>query len=245
MLERKGSPLTVKYSGWRSAGNKAPLSNLQKGAIQAVAKTNMGAIAEFNQALGKTMEKTIEDRIAAGGGMKQIKQDLIPIIKEQFGENGIVTIDRIGQIVPYIEVGPDGTLRRAEKTITRPYSTNTKAYADMLSRTATHSAYEKGRVEGYKSQGVEQLRFVGPNDPPRVRAEHAAVLGTVFDVGSIEEEYFMELLSEPNCRHRTIPFMNNPKYDTPQSSFDAMKEKIGVYYDEDAGKWTYDKNVAE
>lgn len=55
----------------------------------------------------------------------------------------------------------------------------------MLSRTATHAAYEMGRAEGYKASGYQKWRFVGPSDE-RARVWHGALLGRVFEYDSEE-----------------------------------------------------------
>ena len=84
---------------------------------------------------------------------------------------------------------------------------------------------------------MKKVRFVGSNDE-RTRPWHSVLLGNTYDIGS--DEYFMALdvLSEPHCRHRFIPFFDDPKFDTPQSVFDKRREESGVYFDDKKGQWS-------
>ena len=222
--------------GFRQTGAD-DFGNLQKEQIKKIYREQLGYLGETNQLIGKAMKTAIKDRIKQGGGYEEISNDLEKFVTEAFGAEG-VTIDRTGQVRDTVEVGKDGTLRRVQKEITRSYHSTVQAYSDMLGRTSTHAALEAGRGEGYKQQGVKQVRFVGSNDEIS-RAWHVALLGNVYDVGS--EDYFMALdvLSEPNCRHRFIPFFDDQRYDTPQEKFDEMKEKSGLTWDDENEQWSF------
>ena len=222
--------------GYELTGTKSGISDLQRRAIKAMAKEQLGYIAEFNNALGSQMQAKVIALIKEGKGMAAVKEELKPFIKEMFGENGRVVINRVGETKDIIQVLKDGTLRKVKKEITREYSTSVDAYSDMLSRTSVHTAQEKGRTEGYKSQGFEKWRYISAQDE-RVRPEHQILSGRVFLFGTSESEYAEQVLSEPNCRCRKIPFFDNPKYDTPQAHYDKLKEKAGLYFDKDTNEW--------
>lgn len=240
LAKRIAIQFTVSYRG---TGARAPLSALQKSAIQSVAKVNMGAMADFNSALGKTMEKTIEDRLKQGGGYESIRKDIIPLIQEKFGTEGI-EIDNRGKIRTILNVDKDGSIYKTEKVIENTYSTTVENYANTVSRTTAHAAYTEGRRAGYIAQGIKQFRYLSANDE-RVRPYHLSLSGMVFDVGSEQEELCNEALSEINCRCRIIPFMDNPKYDTPMVEFAARKEAAGLFFNEDKQAWDFKTEVVE
>lgn len=222
--------------GYRKSGSKTDISDLQRNAIKNLSKEQLGYIAEFNQALGKQLEGRVKELIAEGKGYADIRREMKPFIQEIFGPDGAVTIDRTGQTRQIIQVLSDGSLQRVEKTITQPYSASIDTYSDLLSRTATHAVYEKGRAWGYKSQGFKKWRLVGPADE-RARPWHVALLGRVFEYGTEESDMALEVLSEPNCRHRAIVFFDDPKLDTPEEFFTNQKEKAGLRFEN--GEWGF------
>lgn len=222
--------------GYRTTKARPGLSEHQKNAIRELTVVNMGYISEFNDALGKQLQGHLQEIIKVGGGYDDVKRNMKPYIEEVFSDSGVVTIDRRGQIRTVVEVGQDGSLGRVEKPITKPYSISINAYSDMLGRTVAHAAYERGRVEGYKAQGIKKLRVIGALDE-RTRPAHAAVVGKVFEIGSQEEENIQTLLSEPNCRHRTIPFFDNKTLDTPDVVFEKRKKEAGLVFRD--GAWGF------
>lgn len=212
------------------------ITDLQRRAVRELTTQQLGYITEFNQALGKQLTDKTRDLVAQGKGYADIRQEMMPYIEKTFGSDGTVTIDRIGQTRTVIEVSKDGSLSRVEKVITQKYTTNTEAYADMLSRTSVKSAYEKGRAEGYKNDGYTKWRFVGPMDD-RARAWHTALIGRVFEYDTQESNMALEVLCEPNCRHRAVPFFDDPDLDTPAKVFEDQKAKAGLKFED--GEWTF------
>lgn len=227
--------------GFQSTGARS-ISSLQKEQIKKVYKENLGRVAEMNDALGLQMERAIKERIALGGDHEAIRKDIIPMITEAFGDSGKITIDRTGQTRTVIEVGKDGTLRRVEKTITQPYTNNLKSYSEMLSSTASHQALEKGREAGYIKQGVKKWRPVGGDE--RSRPWHQAIVGNVYEYGTEDSDMAEEILQEPFCRHRQIPFFDDPKFDTPASVFEKRKEDAGLFWDKEKGQWSLPESKA-
>jgi SPP1 gp7 family putative phage head morphogenesis protein len=221
--------------GWRSTGNKAPLSALQKGAITKVSEVQFGYLKSFNQAIGDQVETKIKENLASGGGYKSVKEE----IQKMFSGQETVSMDNTGKTRIEYDVARDGTITKREVTITQPYSTTVENYADTASRSIVHSAISKGRSASYQAQGQESWRWLSANDS-RVRPAHMFLAGNVYTYGTPESDdalYMME--NDFNCRCREIPFMNNPKYDTPMEEFEARKEKDGLYFDEDKEAWAF------
>lgn len=220
-------------TGFRATKTEVQIGELQRRAIQNLAAENLGYITEFNSALGDKLARHLREVIKVGGGYEDIKRNMRPYLDEVFGSQGTITIDRTGQTRQVIGVDKFGNLHRIEKLITQPYSTTIENYSDMLSRTVTHAAYEKGRAEGYQSQGISKWRFVGPADE-RARAWHIALIGNVYEYDTSESDMALEVLSEPNCRHRAVVFFDDPKLDTPEEFFMNQKEKAGLQWKDDA-----------
>jgi hypothetical protein len=210
-------------AGFKQANNTGTVGDMQRRAIKSLVKEQMGYLTEFNQAIGDQLTQEIKSRIAAGEDYAQIKKSIIPYIEETFGENGKVTIDRVGQSKEIIVVDQHGNLSRKLKEISRKYTNSVQAYSDMLSRTSVHSALVKGQAEGYKARGYTHVRFVGSNDE-RSRDWHRILLGNVYKIDSDDYYMALDVLSEPNCRHWFEPYFDDPKYDTPQSFFDGIKK---------------------
>lgn len=229
-------------AGFHASKTWVQIGELQKRAIQNLAAENLGYIMEFNSALGDKLAGHLQEVVRAGGGYADIKRNMRPYIEEVFGPNGAVTIDRTGQTRQIIKVDRFGNLHRIEKLITQPYSTTIENYSDMLSRTVAHQSYEKGRVEGYKASGFRKWRFVGPSDE-RARSWHVALLGKVFEYDTEESDMALEVLSEPNCRHRAVVFFDDPKLDTTEEFFTDQKEKAGLFYNEDRQAWNFKESA--
>ncbi len=51
------------------------------------------------------------------------------------------------------------------------------------------------------------------------------LIGKVFEYDTPESDIALGVLAEPNCRHRAIVFFEYPKLDTPDSFFEAQKQK--------------------
>jgi len=211
--------------------------SLQRRAIEELTTTNLGYLDEFDSALGDKLKGHLQEVIKVGGGYEDVRRNLVPYVEEVFGENGQVTIDRTGQTREIITVDQDGNLHREQKTIQEPYTTSVKAYSEMLSRTVAHSSYAKGRATGYKASGIEKLRVVVMQDE-RARASHLAVHGKIIEIGSPEEQMILDLHSEPNCRCRTIPYLDN-NLDTPNSVYEKQKDKFDLKFEN--GEWMFNK----
>ena len=221
-------------AGWDAEGG-GKLAPIQLKAIEKMTAKSVGYLTEFNSALGSQVADRISELMAEGVLQKDIAKEIIPYVDELLSPDGKVVIDHVGQKRTVLNVGKDGRIFKVEKTITRKYTTNPQAYADMLARTSTHNALEDGRAEARQSSGITRWRFSGPADE-RSRPWHVAVVGNVYTYGTAQSDYARELLSEPNCRHRSIDFLGDKDLDTPESHYTKLKDDAGLKYTD--GEWT-------
>ncbi|WP_094226934.1 phage minor head protein [Methanolobus psychrotolerans] len=226
------------------SADKERLSQVQQNAIKRLSAEHFGYISEFNRAAGEQIKDRARELLTEGKGYADISKEVREYAKGVFGGSERIIINHVGQTRTVIQVGKNGTLRKIEKKITKPYVTNSKAYADMLARTSTHSAWEEGRALEYQRMGFKFWRFTGPSDE-RARDHHIAVLGRVYEYGTEQSDLALQLLHEPNCRHRQIPFFNDEDLDTPQSFYDEIKRKSGLYWDEEAGEWNFRRKTVD
>lgn len=210
------------------------LSEQQERAIKQLSAEHFGYISEFNRQMGEQLKDEARDILRNNGGYKDIAKYTKQVLE---GQEKVV-IDHVGQTRKIIAVGKDDKLREVEKIITRKYVTTVDNYANMLGRTATHSAWAEGRAIGHRKLGFKKWRFVGPFDE-RSRPDHAVVVGNVYTYGTPESDLALRLLHEPNCRHRAIVYFDDPELDTPQEFFEKQKTKAGLKWDDDKGKWTF------
>ena len=228
--------LVTYYKAGSNDVRKSRWTKQQQAAVDALTASHFGHLAEFDKVIGEQIKDKARDILKANGGYAEIKQELFPYIDKVFGGDEPIIINNVGKIRTEIRLDKNGKLYTLEKKITKPYTTNSKAYADMLSRTAAHKAWEQGRVDEYQMMGFKSWRFTGPSDE-RARPWHVAMIGQIFEYGTDQSEMALTLLGEPNCRHRAIPYFDDPKLDTPQSFYDKQKEKAGVKWDDEKEDW--------
>jgi len=228
-----------KQSFLRSSSEE--LTRVQLETIEQLSAEYFGYIAEVNGAAGEQLKtrarEIILEQAENGGSGEIIGEEIRQYAEDIWGGSETITIDRTGQTRQVIEVTKDHTLRIVEKEITRAYHTTVDSYADMLARTSMHGAYEDGRAAAYQEEGFKMWRFVGPVDE-RSRPDHSAIVGQHFTYGTPESDMALQLLHEPNCRHRAIVYFDDPDLDTPQEEYEKQKEAAGLYYDEGKG-WAF------
>lgn len=227
-----------KASSTLQSATEEELSRQQKSAIQQLSAEHFGYIAEFNAAVGEQLKREARNLLQQEKGYSEVKKEILQYTDDVFGGKETVMIDRVGQTRNIIKVGKDGALREVEKTITRPYHSSVTDYADMLSRTSTHSAWERGRASEYQRQGFGRWQFVGPIDE-RSRPDHVAILGNVYEYGTEQSDYALRLLDEPNCRHRAVVYFEDEELDTPGDFFEQQKEQAGLKWDEEKDEWAF------
>ena len=226
-------------AGWRlEEGGK--LTTIQQRAIKKMSASTAGYIHEFNKAIGKQVSGKISELMAVEMLNKDIAKELITYVDEVFGKNGQVIIDHVGQTRQIIKVDQYGKLSKVDKVITRKYTSNPKAYSEMLAQTSTHNALEQGRAEGRIAKGKKYWRFAGPA-AENSRPWHVALIGNVYEYGSDQSNYAMEILAEPRCRHRSIEWFDDVNLDTPQSHYQKLKDDAGLKWEKD--KWTMPENI--
>lgn len=231
------SGLVVYYKAGSDDVRKSKWSKQQQAAVDKLSVEYFGYLAEFDRALGNQIKDKAIEILKQEGGYAEIKRELITYVNDVFEGNEQIIINNIGKKRIEIKLDRDGKLYKVEKEITKEYHTNPKAYADMLSRTSVHAAWEEGRQSQYRSMGFTKWRFTGATNRERNRPWHIQVVGNVYEYGTEQSDLAMGLLKEPNCSHRAIPYFDDPKLDTPQSFYDKQKEKAGVKWDDDVGDW--------
>lgn len=210
------------------------LSEQQERAIKQLSAEHFGYISEFNRQIGEQLKTDAQDILRNSGGYK----DIANYTKQIFEGQENVVIDHVGQTRKIIEVGKDGKLREVEKVITRKYVTTVDNYADMLGRTATHSAWAEGRVIGHQKLGFNFWRYVSVCDE-RSRADHCAVSGSVFKYGTPESDMALDMMHSPHCRCRAVVYFTDESLNTPMSFFEEQKKKAGLKYDDEKQKWVF------
>lgn len=230
------SGLVVYYKAGSDDVRKSKWTKQQQAAVDKLAVEYFGHLAEFDRTMGNQIKDKAIEILKQEGGYAEVKKELVKYVNDVFDGNENIIINNIGKKRIEIKLDKDGKLYKVEKEITNEYHTNPQAYADMLSRTSTHKAWERGRASEYQKIGFPGFIITGPSDE-RARPWHVALLGKVFYWGTEQADLAMEVLGEPNCRHRITPYFDDPKLDTPQSFYDRQKEKAGVKWDDDVGDW--------
>jgi len=214
------------------------LTNVQKNAIKRLSAEYFGHISESNKAVGEQIKDKARELLKDEKGYADISAEIRKYASDLFEGSEKVTINNVGKTRKVVQVGKDGKLTQVEKVITRPYVTNVRAYSDMLARTATHIAWEQGRASEYQRMGFRFWRYLSANDE-RVRADHMALSGQVFEFGTPESDMAESVMHEPNCRCRKIAFFNDPELDSPMSRFERQKERAGLYWDVEKEEWAF------
>lgn len=218
------------------------LSPLQEAAIKKLTAEHFGYMNEFDRAIGEAIRDKAREILRNEGGYKDIKQEIKKYVSDVFDGNEKIVINHVGQKRTILKVDKDGQLYEVEKTIEKEYVTNADAYADMLSRSATHKAFEQGRAAENQRMGFGKWRFVGPTDE-RARPWHVALIGNVYVYGTPQSDYALQLLGEAHCRHRAVVFYADPDLDTPAAFYQKQKDKAGLYWNEEKGEWAFRSNV--
>jgi hypothetical protein len=226
--------------------NKNPddgLSDLQRETVRKMTDEKFGYISQFNKTLGDQLaakaQEILKDHGGKEGGREEVTKLIKDYVEQVFDGSETVVIDRTGQTKQVIEVGKDKKLKLVDHVITRAYHASPETYSTMLGRSAVHSAYEQGRAEAYQQDGLTMWRFVGPVDE-RSRPAHSAIVGEHYTYGTDESDLAMSLFDEPNCRHRSIPYFDDPELDTPQEEYDRIKDEAGLHWDEDKEEWAFE-----
>ena len=230
--------LLVYYKAGADSVRKTKLSPLQYAAIDKLTKEHFGYLAEFNQAVGNQIRDKAKTILANNGGYDAIKKELIPYIEDIAIGKEQVIIDNRGKMRTVIGMDKEGKLYKTEVEITHVYKTNINAYAETLSRTSIHTAWEDGRHDEYRRMGFKRWRFLGPLDE-RARPWHSQCVGNIYEYGTEQSSLAEMLLREPNCRHRSIPIYDDPALDTPQEVYDKLKIKAGLHWNDTASQWAF------
>lgn len=226
------------YKAGSHSINSKRLSKQQLAAIDKLSAEHFGKISEFNNAIGEQIKNKARLVLSSGGGYEEIEKEIFPYVSDVFKGNETILFDNRGKLRTEIKVDKYGRLYEKEVEITRVYKTNVRAYTEMLSRTATHTAWEHGRLDEYARMGFDLWRFTGVIDE-RCRATHAACVGQIYEYGTNQSDLAMKLLAEPHCRHRVVPIYNDPVLDTPQEFYEGIKVNSGLTWDSQQDDWVF------
>ena len=234
--------LSMNIASHYMAGNDdikiSTLTKTQQVTIQNISAEHFGYMAEFDKALGEKLKENVKSIFEKEGGYKDVKEEILKHVDDVFSGKDTITINHVGQRRSVINVDKDGKLYQTEKVIQQPYTTTPEAYADMVSRTASHRALERGRADAMSKIGFNKFRYISACDE-RSRPAHCALSGSVFEYGTEQAEMALSLLGEPNCRCRTISYHDDIGLDTPASRFEKYKERMGVYWNEELNDWAF------
>ena len=230
--------LAAAYTAGKHSVRETRLSSVQKQAIKRLSAEHFGYISEFNAHLGEQLKDKARGLLGQNKGYADIRKEILDYTDAIFDGSEQVVIDRTGQTRKVIEVTKTGKLKEVDKVITKPYVTNTQAYADMLSQTAIHAAFEEGRASEYQRMGFKKWRYISVCDE-RSRPDHCALTGRVFEYGTTESDMALQLMHSPNCRCRSVAYFNDPSLDTRESFYDEQKKNAGLRYDDDKQKWVF------
>lgn len=234
--------LSMGVASYYKAGNddvkKSNLTKTQQATISKISAEHFGYMAEFDKALGETLKENVKSIFEREGGFEDVKQEILQHVDDIFSGKEKITINHVGQVRQVVGVDKHGNLYQTEKIIQQPYTTTPEAYADMVSRTASHRALERGRADAMNKIGFDKFRYISACDE-RSRPAHCALSGKVFEYGTDQAEMALSLLGEPNCRCSTVAFFSDPDLDSPESKFEKYKERAGVYWNEEMGDWAF------
>jgi SPP1 gp7 family putative phage head morphogenesis protein len=228
-------------NGWQALPENAQrVPGLKERAIAQITAEQLGYIGAFNDEIGSTLETAVKGWVNDDLSYSEIKTNLKPFVNEVFGPDGKVVIDNVGKKRTIIEVEKDGKLRRVEKTITHKYTTNPDAYAEMLGQATSHNAFEAGRSAKYQDLGFGKWQYISVGDE-RTRAKHLALSGLVFEFGTDQSNMAEEVMREPRCRCRKLPFLDDPEFDLSDDVFEKQKADAGLRFDDDKKEWAVDE----
>lgn len=231
--------LSMNIASYYKAGNddvkKSTLTKTQLATISKISAEHFGYMSEFDKALGETLKENVKSILEREGGYNDVKEEILKHVDDVFSGNDTITINHVGQRRTVLNVDKDGNIYQTEKVIQQPYTTTPEAYADMVSRTASHRALERGRADAMNKMGFDKFRYISACDE-RSRPAHCALSGKVFEYGTDQAEMALSLLGEPNCRCSTIAFFGSD-LDTPQEFYEKIKEKSGLRWSEEQEEW--------
>lgn len=235
LLFYKAGALDVRPNRW----------SRQQQAVDKLQAEHFGYMSQFNNSVGEQIRGRARDILRSGGGYEEIQKDLVPYVQDVFKGKEKIIIDNRGKIRSEIRLDKYGKLYKKDIVIRNAYTTNVKAYTEMLSHTATHTAWEQGRLNEYQRMGFKKWRFAGPIKDERTRPWHAACVGNIYEYGTLESDLAMQLLCDVNCRHRAVPIFDDPELDTPMEYYDQIKADAGLYFDDEKEEWAFPKEFIQ
>ena len=179
----------------------------------------------------------IRSGVRSGWSYDRVHRDLAEKVHSGWGNT--IKFDSVGTTRQIVKVAPNGTLSWDTKTITRPVTISTDAYAETLARSSMKQAYTGGHFERYETAGYPGWVYLSVADE-RTRPRHLALHGRTFLFGTPEEEMARRVMEEYNCRCKPKAWFGDPKRDRPESEYAVQRaEWSRQTFDE----WKLDKNM--
>ena len=235
------SPAACNTAGNLAAGNLAAaspedpeeegLTTEEKAEIALLVALFLGYIKEFNSRAQAQIIDEVTTMTKAGKTTEEIQG----YVDDVFSGRTNIIIDNTGQERKELYLDKNLKLSVVTKTVTKPYYASVLTYAALTAANAAHSSYEAGRKASLIAQNYSQWVFVGPADE-RARPWHVALIGSTFTFGSEQSNYAEQVLREPRCRHRSIPFYGDSR-DTKKEVWQKLKDDAGLHWSTENECW--------
>lgn len=206
-----GAEQAFKHLGLRIRDSPVPTARLEPVMEQAAAEISgtFGSIANG-------LLEDLHDGIERGRSYPEIRTALTRRLDSYFKDG--IPFENKGKWRREIKVAPNGKMTVTKHRIKRNVTISTTNYADILTKTVAKRAYAQGHIAGYESAGIKAWRYACVADE-RTRLRHLALHGRVFVIGSPDEALALEVMGEPRCRCRPVPYYGDPNLDTPEEVY--------------------------
>lgn len=206
-----GAGQAFKHLGLRIRDSPVPTARLEPVMEQAAAEISgtFGSIANG-------LLEDLHDGIERGRSYPEIRTTLTRRLDSYFKDG--IPFENKGKWRREIKVAPNGKMTVTKHRIKRNVTISTTNYADILTKAVAKRAYAQGHIAGYEAAGIKAWRYACVADE-RSRVRHLALHGRVFVIGSPDEALALEVMGEPRCRCRPVPYYGNPDLDSPEEVY--------------------------
>ena len=230
-----GAEQAFKHLGLRIRDSPVPTARLEPVMEQAAAEISgtFGSIANG-------LLEDLHDGIERGRSYPEIRTALTRRLDGYFKDG--IPFENKGKWRREIKVAPNGKMTVSKHRIKRNITISPENYADILTKTTAKRAYAQGHIAGYESAGIKAWRYACVADE-RTRLRHLAMHGRIFVIGSPDEALALEVMGEPRCRCRPVPYYGDPNLDTPEEVYKterirwAKEAAAGLDPDSDEAKY--------
>lgn len=206
-----GAGQAFKHLGLRIRDSPVPTARLE----QVIEEAEEQASIPFDT-MKRALFSDLHDAIGRGLSYPEIRKTLTARM-DGFFEDGI-PFENKGKWRREIKVAPNGKMTVSKHRIKHNVTLSPENYADILTKTVAKRAYAQGHVAGYETAGIKAWRYASVADE-RTRLRHLAMHGRIFVIGSPDEALALEVMGEPRCRCRPVPYYGDPDLDTPDEIY--------------------------